>query len=77
MKKYYITCGDIKDLRLAESPEGACFDMFSSMSKANRLSEEIRVSQIGHEKHDNDIIFNLPDMFCLWLINVSRSSDGL
>ena len=75
MNKYYIKCGDIKKLLLAESPEEACFKLFSSIPEIpnrNSLSEKIRLSQKGHGEHSDDLILSLPDMFCLWLISMDR-----
>ena len=77
MNKYYITCGDIKILLLAESPEDACFSMFSSMSEVNQLSKEIRISQKGYENHYDDTILRLSDMFCLWIISLSGNKNDV
>jgi len=77
MNKYYITCGDVKRLILAESPEDACLSMFSSMPEANRLSREIRISQKGHEVHHDDTVLSLSDMFYLWIISLSRDNNDL
>ena len=33
------------------------------------ISTIIRISQRGHEKHDDDELFVLGDMFYLWILN--------
>jgi len=62
---------------MAESPESACFHMFSLMPSVNKLSNEIRISQRGHDKHDDDVVLSLTDMFCLWVINMGDGNDDL
>jgi len=45
--------------------------MFTDMPTVNRLNREIRVSERGHDTHDDDELYNLSDMFCLWLLHIN------
>lgn len=71
MNKYYVTCGDLKSLTLANTSSQACFNMFADMPTVNKLNREIRVSEKGHDTHDDDELYNLSDMFCLWLLHIN------
>ena len=57
------------------------FFAFDKMMSQNieKLSSFIRVSQKGHEQHDDDEIHYLSDMFALWILNKNWNGkvDGL
>lgn len=71
IRKYYVTCGDLKVVTHAHSGPQAIFFAFDTMAKegVNNISTIIRVSQKGNEKHDDDELFVLGDMFYLWILN--------
>ena len=81
LKKYYVTCGDLKHVTHAFSEPQAIFFAFDKMMSQNieKLSSFIRVSQRGHEQHDDDEIHYLSDMFALWILNKNWNGkvDGL
>ena len=69
MKKYYITCGDIKNVLHAHTAPQAIFKTLDNMPSVEKLSTIIKTSEIGHDKHPEDELFLLCDMFALWLLN--------
>lgn len=81
MKKYYITCGDLKVVTHAHSEPQAIFIALDSLGKhpADKLSSVIRVSERGNDQHPEDELFLLSDMFSLWVLNKKWKgiNDGL
>ena len=76
MKKYYVTCGDIQEVLVAHTPPQAVFLSFNKwLGFVDVLSNVVKVSEIGHEKHPEDELFLLCDMFTLWVLN--KNWDGI
>tara|TARA_B100001564_G_C20156973_1_gene453610 strand:+ start:182 stop:436 length:255 start_codon:yes stop_codon:yes gene_type:complete len=81
IKKYYVTCADLKIVTHAHSGPQAIFFALDQMGKEriNKLSNIIRISERGHEEHTDDELFLLADMFTLWILdkNWDGAIDGL
>ena len=81
MRKYYITCGDLKAVTHAHSEPQAIFIALDSLGKqqVDKLSSVIRVSERGNDQHPEDELFLLSDMFSLWILNKNWKgiNDGL
>jgi len=77
IKKYYVTCSDLKVVTHAQTGPQAIFIAFDQMAsqKVNKLNGIIRISEIGHEEHSDDELFLLADMFTLWILN--KNWDGV
>ena len=81
IKKYYVTCSDLKVVTHAHSGPQAIFFAFNQMGsqKVNKLNSIIRISERGHKQHPDDELFLLADMFTLWILNKNWNGaiDGL
>jgi hypothetical protein len=71
IKKYYVTCGELKCVTHAYGGPQAIFIAFDNIFKEgiDKLSTIIRVSERGHDKHEDDELFLLADMFALWILS--------
>ncbi len=70
MRKYYVTCGDLKNVVAANDPPEAIFlTLDRHLKDISNLSTVIKVSEIGHDEHPEDELFLLCDMFVLWVLH--------
>jgi hypothetical protein len=60
MPKYYVSCGELKYIGTHSNQQGAAIEALLEKAgpEVKILPQEIRVSETGHEPHDDDSIFN-------------------
>ena len=60
MPKYYVTCGELKYIGEHKNQHDAAIEALlqKAGTEVRVLPQEIRVSEVGHEPHEDDFIFN-------------------
>ena len=60
MPKYYVTSGELKYVGEHKNQHDAAIEALlqKAGTEVRVLPQEIRVSEVGHESHDDDFIFN-------------------
>ena len=60
MPKYYVTCGELKYVGEHKNHHDAAIEALlqKAGTEVRVLPQEIRVSVVGDESHDDDFIFN-------------------
>tara|TARA_Y100000034_G_C6580352_1_gene251776 strand:+ start:187 stop:447 length:261 start_codon:yes stop_codon:yes gene_type:complete len=58
--KYYVTCGELKYIGEHKNQHDAAIEALlqKAGTEVRVLPQEIRVSEVGHEPHEDDFIFN-------------------
>ena len=65
MPKYYVTCGELKYIGEHKNQHDAAIEALLQKAgpEVKVLPQEIRVSEVGHEPHKDDFIFNTTTFF--------------
>ena len=60
MPKYYVTCGELKYIGEHKNQHDAAIEALleKAGTEIKVLPQEIRVSEVGHEPHEDDFVFN-------------------
>ena len=60
MPKYYVTCGELRYIGEHKNQHDAAIEALlqKAGTEIRVLPQEIRVSEVGHEPHEDDFIFN-------------------
>ena len=60
MPKYYVTCGELQYIGEHDNQHDAAIEALleKAGTEIKVLPHEIRVSEVGHEPHEDDFIFN-------------------
>jgi len=58
--KYYVACGELKYIGEHKNQHDAAIEALLQKAgpEVKVLPQEIRVSEVGHEPHEDDFIFN-------------------
>ena len=73
MTKYYINCGEIQILVLAQNSMHACMEALKRIpQKEIRISRVMRVSEKGFGKHKTDEYFSTELIFRMLLLARQR-----